>query len=195
MKISILRSHLANILSAYRIISSPALIICLLAGYFEIFKWLLAISFFTDAIDGYLARLLNVETAFGARLDSIGDDITVGVAIFGIATIYPGFFHDQVASILIVLGLLAAQIGVALVKFRKMTAYHTYLAKLAAVLQAVWILVFLFLEIPLYPLYYVCISVTCLQIAEEILITLLLPEYTVNVKGLCAVLTKKQSVH
>lgn len=195
MKVPILRNQLANMLSAYRIMSSPALIICLIAGYFELFKLLLAISFFTDAIDGYIARLLKVETAFGARLDSIGDDLTVGIAIFGIATIYPGFLHDQVAGILIVLGLLAIQIGVALAKFRKMTAYHTYLAKLAAVLQAAWILFFLFFEIPIYPLYYVCISVTCLQIAEEILITLLLSEYTVNVKGLYAVLTKKQSAH
>ena len=195
MKDTLFRSQLANILSFYRIISSPVLIVCLLSGRFELFKWLLAISFFTDAADGYLARLLKAETAFGARIDSIGDDITVAVAIFGIATMYPGFFDDQVVSVLIILGLLAVQIVTALAKFGKMTAYHTYLAKLAAILQAGWILFFLFLEIPLYPLFYLCISVTCLQIAEEILITLLLPVYTVNVKGIFSVLTKKHSVH
>lgn len=189
-----IKNHLANILSAYRIISSPVLIFCLLTGRTELFKWLLAISFFTDAADGYLARWLRTETAFGARLDSVGDDITVAVAIFAVARLYPGFFYDQAVSIAIVLGLLVLQIGIALVKFHKMTAYHTYLAKLAAVLQAAWLLCFLFFEMPLYPLFYLCILVTCIQIAEEILITLVLSIYTVDVKGICWALKKEQPV-
>lgn len=188
-----IKNHLANILSAYRIISSPALIFCLLTGRTELFKWLLAISFFTDAADGYLARRLRTETAFGARLDSVGDDITVAVAIFAIVRLYPDFFYDQVVAITVVLGLLALQIGIALVKFRKMTAYHTFLAKIAAVLQAAWLLCFLFFETPLYPLFYLCILVTCLQIVEEIFITLVLSVYTVNVKGIYWALKREQS--
>jgi CDP-diacylglycerol--glycerol-3-phosphate 3-phosphatidyltransferase len=74
-----------------------------------------------------------------------------------------------------------------------MTAYHTYLAKLAAVLQAAWLLCFLFFETPLYPLFYLCILVTCLQIAEEILITLVLSVYTVNIKGIYWALKRGQS--
>lgn len=188
-----IKNNLANILSAYRIISSPVLIFCLLMGRTELFKWLLALSFFTDAADGYLARRLRTVTAFGARLDSVGDDITVAVAIFAIARLHPGFFYDQAVIIAILLGLLALQIGIALVKFHKMTAYHTYLAKLAAVLQAAWLLCFLFFETPLYPLFYLCILVTCLQIAEEILITLVLSVYTVNIKGIYWALKRGQS--
>ena len=188
-----IKNHLANILSAYRIISSPVLIFCLLMGRTELFKWLLAISFFTDAADGYLARRLRTVTAFGARLDSVGDDITVAVAIFAIAKLYPGFFYDQAVFIAILLGLLALQIGIALVKFHKMTAYHTYLAKLAAVLQAAWLLCFLFFETPVYPLFSLCILITCLQIAEEIVITLVLSVYTVNVKGIYWALKSERS--
>lgn len=193
MKALKIRYHLANILSAYRVLSSPALIVCLFTGRIELFKWLLAISFFTDAADGYLARRLKTVTAFGARLDSVGDDLTVAVAMLGIAWLYPGFFHAQLIAILIVLGLLALQIGVALVKFHKMTAYHTYLAKVAAVSQAAWILCFLFFEMPFYPLFYLCISITSVQIVEEILMTIVLPSYSVNVKGLYWVLRKTQS--
>lgn len=188
-----IKSHLANILSAYRIVSSPALIVFLLTDSIELFKYLLAISFFTDAADGYLARRLRTVTAFGARLDSVGDDITVAVAVFAIARLYPGFFYDQAVVIMIVLGLLALQIVIALIKFRKMTAYHTYLAKAAAVLQAAWLLCFLFFETPVYPLFYLCILITCLQIAEEIFITLVLSVYTVNVKGIYWALKSERS--
>ena len=189
-----IKNHLANFLSAYRIVSSPALIFCLLTDRIELFKWLLAFSFFTDAADGYLARWLRTETPFGARLDSVGDDITVAVAIFAVARLYPVFFYDQAVMIAIVLGLLVLQILIALVKFHKMTAYHTYLAKVAAVLQAAWLLCFLFFGMPLYPLFYLCISITCLQIAEEILITLILSVYTVDVRGIYWALKKEQLV-
>ena len=177
------RNYVANTLSTYRILSSPLLIFFLFTDRTGLFKWFLALSFFTDAADGLIARRMRTKSVFGARLDSIGDDITVAIAIAGIVKLFPWFIYDQQIAISIVLALLVLQIGVALIKFRKMTAYHTYLAKLAAVLQAAWLLGFFFFETPLYMLFYLCILVTCLQLAEEIVITLVLSVYTVDVKG------------
>lgn len=66
-------------LSVYRIISSPFLILLIFFDYRILFGVFLLVSFLTDALDGYLARRMNIVTQRGAQLDSIGDIITFTV--------------------------------------------------------------------------------------------------------------------
>jgi CDP-diacylglycerol--glycerol-3-phosphate 3-phosphatidyltransferase len=83
-------SHqIVNALTFYRILAAPILLLLIISHRPEVFKWLLAISFFTDAIDGYLARRYKVNSVLGARLDSIGDDLTVAVGVIGIIAFKP----------------------------------------------------------------------------------------------------------
>ncbi|MFZ1306482.1 MAG: CDP-alcohol phosphatidyltransferase family protein, partial [Ferruginibacter sp.] len=52
--------YIINGITVYRIIAAPFLLILLFTGKVDIFKWLLALSFFTDLIDGFLARKFKV---------------------------------------------------------------------------------------------------------------------------------------
>src|SRR5687767_7798746 len=76
---------LVNLVTLYRIVTFPLLVYLVLMDELELFKWLLGISFLTDAVDGQLARRFNANSVLGAKLDSIGDDLTVAAGAFGLA--------------------------------------------------------------------------------------------------------------
>jgi phosphatidylglycerophosphate synthase len=75
--------YIINGITLYRLIAAPFLLILAFLKETDVFKWLLAVSFFTDAIDGYLARKYKVVSVMGAKLDSWGDDLTVIAATVG----------------------------------------------------------------------------------------------------------------
>ncbi|MEL7534900.1 MAG: CDP-alcohol phosphatidyltransferase family protein, partial [Bacteroidota bacterium] len=76
--------NIPNVLSLYRLFSFPIVLGIALTGYEEIFVVLLCINLITDILDGMIARLFNMKTEIGARLDSIADLGTYVLAILGI---------------------------------------------------------------------------------------------------------------
>jgi len=184
--------YLINCITLYRIVTAPLLIVLLFRGEQELFKWLLGVSFFTDLIDGVLARTFKVTSILGTRLDSVGDDLTVLVAILGLGVLQPQFFIEQ-WTLLLPLGILfLLQTGFALYRYGKITSFHTYLAKLAALAQGVFLLFFFFFEIIYYPLFYAAAFITMAELAEEIIIVWLLPQWKSNVRGIWWVRQQKQ---
>lgn len=185
--------NLVNGITAYRTIASPLLVFLAFNKQMDWFKWLLALSFFTDAIDGYLARRFKVTSIAGARLDSIGDDLTVITGIIGMIVFKAAFFNQQRFLLILLLALFGLQTVFAFIKFRKMTSFHTYAAKAAAVLQGVFLILLFFLPNPLYSLFYVAVVVTAVELIEEIIMILLLPRWKSDVRGLYWIM-KKSSV-
>lgn len=181
-----------NGITCYRIVAAPVLLWLILKGQLDIFKWLLTLSFLTDAVDGYLARRYRVVSLIGARMDSIGDDLTVGMAIIGLLNWHFDFIssHWLWASVLTALFCLHLIMG--LVRYGKLTAFHTYTAKAAAVLQAVFLLASFFFSPPSLLLFYLVAALTGLGLLEEIVLIVLLPDYRFNVKGLFWVLKDKR---
>ena len=153
------------------------------------------ISFFTDAIDGYLARRFGVTSIMGSRIDSVADDLTVLMAVIGLVVWEQGFVVQEFTFIILLFAVYLVQLISALVKYGRITSFHTYLAKLAAVLQAVFlILVFFLPEWPL-TLFYVTVVVTVVELVEEIILVWLLPKWEADVKGLYWVLKKMHVLH
>ncbi len=176
--------NLVNLITLYRIVTAPLLLFLVITGYMDIFKWLLVLSFLTDAIDGILARKLNAVSILGARLDSIGDDLTFAVAVIGLAITRPDFIMEQWLIISILLLLFFIQLFAALYRYGKISSFHTYLAKIAAILQAIFLMAsFFFSEIP-YTLFYVACAFTAIDLLEEIILVKIIPEWRTDVKGL-----------
>jgi cardiolipin synthase len=180
--------YLVNSITVYRILAAPVLLWLILTGRNDLFKWLLAISFFTDAIDGYLARRYDAVSVLGARLDSVADDLTITMAIVGVFKLNSQFLLNEWLLISIMVLLFLVQVGSAFARYRKMTAFHTYIAKGAAVSQAVFLISFFFFTKPVYLVFYICAFLTSLDLLEEIILIWLLPTYRLNVKGLYWVL-------
>jgi phosphatidylglycerophosphate synthase len=175
---------LVNLVTIYRILAFPLLILLIFREEFEWFKWLLALSFFTDAIDGFLARKFKAGSILGSRLDSVGDDLTVAAGAIGMIYKEWGFFREQWPWIAVLFFIFVVQMGYALIKYGRQTSFHTYGAKVAAVLQGLFLLSIFFLEDIQYWLYYLTLTCTALQILEEMIMIYLLPEWKNDVKGI-----------
>lgn len=186
-------SYIVNGITLYRLLAAPFLVYLIINHRLELFKWMLGISFFTDAIDGYLARKYNVTSIAGAKLDSIGDDLTVLVAIIGILIIKPEFIREEMTWFLLLLALFIVQAALAFARYGRMTNFHTYTAKIAAILQGIFLLLFYFFDPPNYPLFCIAIGVTAIELVEGIILVLILPVWEVNVKGLYWVLKRRRT--
>ena len=176
--------YIINGITIYRLAASLLLLYLVLLKREDIFKWLLGLSFFTDAIDGFLARKYKVVSVVGARIDSIADDLTVLMAVLGVVVLKPEFIRQELNLIIVLLVLYLLQTIMALTRYGKISSFHTYLAKIAALFQGMFFVLLFFL--PQWPmlLFYVASAMTILDLVEEIILVLLLPEWKTDVKGL-----------
>lgn len=176
--------YIINGITIYRIAVTPILLFLIFSGNYTLFAWLLPVSFFTDLIDGFLARRYHVTSIAGTKLDSIGDDLTILCAVVAMFVFRLDFILDQIVFIFPVLALFIIQVLSALIRYGKITSFHTYGAKLAAVLQGVFLISAFLLPDPLISLFYVAAIVTCIELVEEIILVMLLPKWQANVKGI-----------
>lgn len=183
-----------NGITVYRIIAAPFLVYLIFLGKIDLFKWLLAFSYFTDLIDGYLARKYKIASILGAKLDSIGDDLTVAASVIGLFVLKPEIVKNEVEIIITLLSLYILQMIFALVRYGKISSFHTYSAKIAALFQGILFILIFFLPEPLYVLFYITVIVTAVNLAEEIILVLVLSKWEANVKGLYWVLKRKNKV-
>jgi len=183
--------YLINAITLYRLIAAPLLVFLLIYNRPDLFKWMIALSFFTDAIDGYLARKFKVSSIAGAKLDSIADDLTILVAMASVFVFKPVFLKEERYIFIFLFALLFIQTIYALVRYGKITSFHTYMAKIAAVLQGSFFILLFFLPEPVYPLFYIAAIVTGIELLEELLITHFLPAWETDVKGLYWVLKRR----
>jgi len=175
--------NIADWFSFYRILAVPLLVALIWLGERELFTWFLLVSYSTDAIDGFLARRLKITSARGSQLDSIGDQITLVVGLIGLLVFENEFMKANYVLILIAFVPYILQMILAFYKYGKATAFHTYLAKLSAVLQGVFILFTLFFG-PVYWLFYLMIVIGVLETIEEITLIYMYDKWVDNVKGI-----------
>lgn len=185
-------SYIINGITWYRIIAAPVLLVLIFTKHVDLFKWLLAFSFFTDLIDGFLARKYKVVSIHGSRLDSIGDDLTVLVAVIGLFVFKTEFVLKVLIPLLILFFIFIFQMVYALLRYRKISSFHTYLAKMAAILQGIFFILIFILPEPIFFLFYTATVITGIELLEEIVLVALLPKWEANVKGLFWVLKRKK---
>ena len=179
--------NIPNALSLYRLLAFPFILWLIITGRQNLFAIFIAISLFTDFLDGIIARVFRMQTKIGARLDSWADTGTFICAFLAIwlfkwseirpyAWLWWLFFAVWVLSYLFVL-----------IKFRGLIGLHTYLFKITGYLQGAFLIcLFLFGFFPW--LFYLSLGTGTLACLEEMIIIALLRRPAVNVKGLYWVL-------
>ena len=126
--------NLPNLISISRLAAVPILWALAVAGAH---RWLaigIALAASTDAIDGFVARALDLRTERGSRLDSIADHLLTGSVVVWVIWLQPAF-TSRYAPWLIgwaALGLFTLVVG--WVRFRRIGDLHLLSAKLAMVL-------------------------------------------------------------
>jgi len=175
---------LPNLISATRILIAPLLFAFAIQQMEVWFLGALIFSGLTDVIDGFLARRLKLTSALGAHLDSWGDFIIYLTMAVCAWILWPELTTEVLFHYTLILFSILLPAGIGLVKFGRLTGYHTWSVKLAVLVTfAGYIL--LYAGIAAWP--FVLASWLCVIAgAEEILITLVLRRERTDVRSLWA---------
>lgn len=175
--------NLANFVTSLRLFGAIAMIfITPLSTAFYIVYTVCGLS---DGIDGTIARKMGTSSEFGARLDSVSDILFYLVMFIKLMPVLwatmPTWIWYIVAAVLVVR---LAAYGIALVKYRRMAAIHTYVNKVTGAL------VFLVPYMLLLPCEVVLCAITAviamIGSAEEFVIHAVSPKYQTERKSIFA---------
>lgn len=128
--------NLPNALSAARLLLAPVLLWLAHTGRPEPFLWWLGAALVTDLLDGHLARRWGQTTELGVKLDSWGDLATYAAMALGLMWLWPEHFARLAWFVYLAIGFYLIPVLTSLLKFRELPRYHTWAAKLSAVLMA-----------------------------------------------------------
>ncbi|HMU44876.1 MAG TPA: CDP-alcohol phosphatidyltransferase family protein [Chitinophagaceae bacterium] len=183
MKLLFKNLNLPDWLSFYRVAAFPFLLLLVVLNERSVFSWFLLVSYATDAVDGMIARRLKITSARGAQLDSLGDQLTFIAGIAALFVFETTFMKQQLGLLLLAFSPYLLQLIIAYFKYGKATAFHTYLAKLSAIIQSLFILILLFFG-PVYWLFYSMLIIGLLETIEEIALIFMYDKWVSDVKGI-----------
>lgn len=175
--------NLPDWISFSRILLSPVFLALCFSNERTAAAWLLLAGFTSDAVDGYLARRKEMTSERGANLDSVGDALLFVVAVVGFVFFEKEFFMEHILPIAAALVLYLLQVVIALIKYGRTTSFHTYLAKLSAVIQALFLVTGFFFY-PIEWMFFIVIIIGIVETIEEIILIFRFKKWTANVKGL-----------
>jgi CDP-diacylglycerol--glycerol-3-phosphate 3-phosphatidyltransferase len=180
-----------NFLSLYRLLMFPVILYWGISRQERLFSIFIVINLITDVLDGFIARRFNMQTEFGARLDSIADLGTYIAAIAGVFFFKAQDFQPHLGSFCVFMFLLCFAHILSLIKFGRLPSLHLYSWKIGGYIQGIFFAVLFILGF--YPVfYYVMIVWGILAFCEHIIIQLITPEMKSNAKGVYWVLKNKE---
>jgi phosphatidylglycerophosphate synthase len=174
--------NIPNCLSGSRLAAVPVLLVLAWKGSATAFLVLFVCALLTDLADGYLARKLRQESELGARLDSWGDFALYMATPVCAWWLWPELIIREARYVTAVVASFILPILAGLVRYRRLTSYHTWGAKLSAVLMGISTFL-LFAGGPAWPFRFSTAVLVITQI-EEISITVVLAEWRSNVPSL-----------
>ena len=174
--------QIPNLVSSVRILIAPLLFFFAFRQMEYWFLGALVFSGLTDVLDGALARKLNLITQLGAHLDSWGDFAIYSTMAICAWILWPDTTQLVLPHYAMILFSFLLPAWVGLMKFGKLTGYHTWSVKIAVVATFAGYIA-LYMDIASWP--FVLASWLCvLAGAEEILITLVLRREHTDVRSL-----------
>lgn len=175
--------NIPNLLSGYRLLVVPVIGWTLYTEQRPLFVWLICISLVTDVLDGLIARLFKLQTAFGAKLDSLADLGTYLVAIAGFMVLEPAFVETMRVPFFLLPVFYALPLVAGLIRFGKLASLHLYSGKITGYLQGIFI--FTYFAYGYSPVYFwIMWGFSVLSYAEELVVIMRTDELRSNVKGI-----------
>ena len=180
-----------NLLSLLRIALVPVLALSAAFNQGHLFLLVLAISLLSDLLDGYFARKLHQVTELGARLDSWADIATYAMMLLGLYLIWPRIFDQQFFFLMAGTLSYLLPVIIALFRFGSYPSYHTWGAKLAALLVAP---AFYLLILNDQQLFFRMIIILHVVVAlEEVAITFFLKKSETNVASILTIIANRNN--
>lgn len=175
--------NIAEMFAMWRVVSFPIILGLIFLDARNLTAWLYMIFFSTDILDGAFAKLFNMESERRARLDTLGDVLYLLTGAIGYYVFETVHFRENLLLIAMVFGAYLLQLVLSMHKWGTPSTYHTWLAKITAFVQVVFLLSTLFFG-PYWLLFYLSIGFSLLDALEDIAITLLLRKRISHIRGL-----------
>lgn len=171
--------NIPNILSLFRIIAAPFLLLSGWFGMVNLFYILFGLMLLSDVLDGIIARMLDQTSEFGARLDSYGDILTYLATPLAAWWLWPDLVKKEIYYIIAAIIIYILPSVFALIKFGKLASYHTWITKFSAVLMSIGVVILIGFGHNL--LFHIAVYFLVIEMVENILITIILPKQYSNV--------------
>ncbi|ASB49959.1 CDP-alcohol phosphatidyltransferase family protein [Alkalitalea saponilacus] len=175
--------NLPNLISLYRVLVAPVILYFALTGQESLFVIFLCISLVSDILDGNLARLMKVQTNFGAALDNLGDILTYILALLGLFLFKWTEIEPHAWILWVFLSVFVLSYIVSFARFGKIPGLHLYSAVTAGYIQGIFFFVlFVFGFFPW--MYYLALGWGAIAYIEKIFVLFKLDDIRIGVKGL-----------
>ncbi|QDU73554.1 phosphatidylglycerophosphate synthetase [Bremerella volcania] len=171
-----------NLITSLRIIGSPAMIVLAYHQYpMAVAAWV-AFLVFTEWLDGVVARTLHQQSELGARLDTIADAAFYTSLLIALGLMFPEATIREAWWTTAAIVSYAISWLVALIKFRTLPSYHTWMAKGAWLVVGIGI-VSLVADWSSWPFRAAMFCVVLANL-ESLLITLVISEQQVDIPSI-----------
>ncbi len=126
-----------NLLSGFRVVCAPVLLVLAWHGATGAFLTLFGLGLVSDVLDGVIARRLGQESEFGARLDQWADFALWVSFPLGAWWLWPEIVRREAPYVILAIVCLLLPTAIAYARYRMVPGYHTWSAKLDAVLMGI----------------------------------------------------------
>ena len=171
-----------NFISLYRLLSVPVLFYVAYQGNESLFFYWFLFNVFTDALDGFIARKFNMQTTFGAKLDSTADFAMYLLAMYALIRFKWDELEPYKLSFFLLIFYYLFIDLFALFKFREIASLHLISSKVSGVLQALFFLA-LFIKGFNPVLYWIMFVVATFSFIENMYYLIFLKKIKSNLKG------------
>lgn len=171
-----------NALSALRLVLAPVLVWLAWTGQATPFLVTLSVSLLSDLVDGWFARRFDQATHLGTLLDSWGDFATYMIVPICAWWLWPDLIRREAPYAAAVVAAYVFPIVLGYLKYGRLTAYHTYGAKLSAIVVGGSALLLFAGGAPIP--FRIATWVLVFAELEEIAITTILPTWHANVPSI-----------
>ncbi|WP_068475448.1 CDP-alcohol phosphatidyltransferase family protein [Saccharicrinis aurantiacus] len=184
--------NVPNLISLYRLLVFPVILVMALIGEESIFVTLLCISLVSDVLDGNIARYFKLQTNFGAALDNLADICTYAMALLGLFIFKWTEIEPHALILYIFLTVFVLSYFVSFFRFGKIPGLHLYSAVSAGYVQSIFF--FILFVFGFYPwMYYLAVGWGAIAYTEKILVLFKLDDIKIGVKGLYWLMKKDTS--
>ncbi|MBO4694276.1 MAG: CDP-alcohol phosphatidyltransferase family protein [Clostridia bacterium] len=174
------KKNLPNIITLLRFFGT--LCILFLAPLKPPFFMVYTATGITELFDGYIARKMNLTSAFGAKLDSIADLLFYTVSLIKLLpTLIKNLPHFIWIIVALILILRTLSYIIAAIKFRRFASHHTWLNKITGLF--VFAIPYLLVTPFSVPFCFSVCMMGVLSTAEDLYIHISSKEYDDNIKS------------
>ena len=185
--------NIPNAISLARLLATPFLLWMVLLHHQELFKWLLLACLLSDILDGWIARAFDLRSERGASLDSLADLLVALNMVLGLFVFQREFLAVHYREVLLVVGLFAIEAIAAILRYGRISSFHTILNRIAAYAQGIFVMS-LFLWGYQGWIFKPTVILSILSCCEEFVLLYLLPKWRSDVRGVYWVISDKGAV-